>query len=341
MDVRSRTGEALAAARSNAPGDRDRRGREPLVSGALAVEIGGGDRDEIVRMAEFQSAGFHYRAPLVVAWHQALTRLGGPLGFSGATAIRVTSALAGGLFVLLVVRASRSWWFRVPLLATGTLMVFWGHIETYAPAYTAALAFLLVGVRYARGEPVSFGWVCAAWVLACGCHMANVFYLPALVVLAYSRDRKALDWIVWAVVAMGIVFLTAPFLTTPFRFDTLTIERLTPPLSTMSWQPKLSTMSWHLTPRLQSNDGHQFPFRRKSNEEAVRGLAGSTGGSGMRSVADAANAGAGKIGGGTALPVRGRAGDSRLSRVRRPRGPRLRYRQRPQVRQAHSHGWVR
>ena len=208
------------------------------------LEIGGGDRDEIVRMAGDPHFVFHYRAPLVVAVHQALSRTFRPLGLTPEMVVRITSAVAGGLFVLVLLQFSRHPKFWMPCLATGTVMVFWGHVETYALAYTAALWFLLQGVRFARGERASIWPAAGAWAVACGCHMANVFYLPALVWLAYGADRRSLDPIVWTVIGLGAVFLCLPFAVMPLGFDTLTLERLTPWFRATGPYHKFTLLSW-------------------------------------------------------------------------------------------------
>jgi len=207
-------------------------------------EIGGGDHDEILRMAGSDFAIFHYRAPLAVATHQIIYHLGKRFGVTPTLAVRVTSAVAGGFFVLLLFNFSRDPRLWVPCLASGTLMVFWGHVETYAPAYAAALWFLMLGIRYARRERLSAWPLCGAWLLASGCHMSNSFYLPALAFLIHRLDRRGTKALIGAVLVLALVFSTVPFFTFPLGYDTLAPERLTPLLRMTGAYHHFTLFSW-------------------------------------------------------------------------------------------------
>ncbi|MBM3335467.1 hypothetical protein FJY63_12475 [Candidatus Sumerlaeota bacterium] len=229
-------------------------------------ELRGGDRQWIIPKIGEGVVSFDYHTPLPIVLYQEAYRLWGARGLTAEAIMAVGSALSGGLFVLALLSFSRNPRFWVPCLATGSLMVFWGHVEVHAPSYAFGLWFMLLGIRYARGESRSAWPMCVAWFAACLCHMSNVFYLPALLSLVWQRGGKdvkpsdltvialtrsvsvrvsqAVKPIALTAIALSLIFLVAPLLLPSVNYHTLALERLVPLFRLTGPKHRFTLFSW-------------------------------------------------------------------------------------------------
>jgi hypothetical protein len=136
-----------------------------------------------------------WQAPLDVYLHsQVWLWLHEPLGWADAAPVYLLlSPLAGGLYLLIVLRLSAERWLAPNwltfglLTSLGLIQLFFGYIENYSFAAAGILAYLWLGFGVLQGKrPL---WV-AAVVLALtnATHPGTVVYAPGLLYLG---------WVVW------------------------------------------------------------------------------------------------------------------------------------------------
>jgi hypothetical protein len=151
-------------------------------------------------------------------------------GWSVADCYRVTSALSGGVFlVLLFLLADRTvpreWhpMFLALALSGGYLQLFFGDIENYTMVATLIIAYLLAAVEHLKGRAGL--WVPSlALATAAGFHLLAGWLLPSLLFLfwnAYRNGRRR--ECPWAAVAFALPL--AGFLAF-LHFRGLPIQRL-------------------------------------------------------------------------------------------------------------------
>jgi hypothetical protein len=142
-----------------------------------------------------------WQAPLTVYLHSRVWHwLSDPLGWSDAVPVfRLLSPLAGGIYLLIVLRLSEDRrlapaWITFGLLTSlGLIQLFFGYIENYSFAAAGILAYLWLGMKTLRGE--SPLWL-AATVLALtnAAHPSTVVYAPSLLWVALAdRRRQTVD----------------------------------------------------------------------------------------------------------------------------------------------------
>ena len=165
----------------------------------------GGDTTELASWIVHDQWTYYYRAPATFFAHQIAYRLLRPLGWSAREAMGLNSALAGGLFVLALVMISRHPLFLLVNLGCGAALLFAGHQENYGYVNACLVLFMACGMRVwerrrqtdGAGERGRRGWewaAGAAFALGCAAHLLTVFYLPALLALAFLVRREGGRW---------------------------------------------------------------------------------------------------------------------------------------------------
>ncbi len=197
----------------------------------------GGDSVEMAGYVSSPYGCYYFRSPLTVAMHRAAFRAIRPFGFSGADAMALCSAAAGGVFLLALLSISRHPLFLAFNLVSGTVFLFFGHVENYAWVNAMLVVFLALLKRHLEAAwPV---WpAAAALTLACLLHMLAVFTLPVLAfaIWGWNAQRKRIvrriedgdfEWVlIWLVGAAMIVAL-GPLVFPAAGLDN-NFQRLTP-----------------------------------------------------------------------------------------------------------------
>ena len=151
-------------------------------------------------------------------------------GWSVADCYRVTSALSGGVFLILIVLlagrmapASQRPLFLAVALSGGYMQLFFGDVENYSLVATVMLAYVLAAYlhlsRHARLWVPSF-----VLATAIGFHLLAGWLLPSLVFLFWRTAREGK----WRDLAWALVALVVPLacLLIFLHFQGLPIQRL-------------------------------------------------------------------------------------------------------------------
>lgn len=166
----------------------------------------------LLESTPLQANPYIWKEPLDSLLEYGLTAVLRPLGAGPEVAIALMSVLAGGVFVAatwtaarwLAARAVRRIVIGAALLASGTTLLWFGHIENYS--WATALAFatvvLAVGQLAGRAPLWAVGVVGGA---AVSFHPQAAFVLPALLVLL-RRDHWPRQV---AILALGGLFFPA------------------------------------------------------------------------------------------------------------------------------------
>lgn len=141
-----------------------------------------------------------WKEPLDSLLEYTLTAALRPFGFAPESAIALMSVAAGGVFVAmtwlaarwLTARAAQRAALGVALLASGTSLLWFGHVENYS--WSTALAFATVVLAVGRLQGRAPLWVVGAvGGAAVSFHPQAAFVLPALLLLLErSRWRRQL-----------------------------------------------------------------------------------------------------------------------------------------------------
>jgi len=112
----------------------------------------------------------------------------------------ITSVLAGLVFVVfarktaMLLAERRGDYFLVvaALVSCGTVMLFFGYVETYPPVAAGVIAFVYFSLRCLRrgGSPVP---AVAAFILMTVLHLSAIALLPGLLLLLHYRAGKEMD----------------------------------------------------------------------------------------------------------------------------------------------------
>ncbi len=136
-----------------------------------------------------------WKEPLDSLLEYAMTAVVRPLGLGPAEAIALLSVLAGGVFVTatwaavrwLAAGAVRRVLIATALLASGTSLLWFGHVENYSGSTALAFATIVLAVGHLAGR-VPLWAVGVTGGAAVSLHPQAAFVLPALLVLL-RRDR--------------------------------------------------------------------------------------------------------------------------------------------------------
>jgi len=160
--------------------------------------------------------------------HSAVYRLFAAAGFPGAaeTAFALTSVLAGGLFVivllLLVRRLAGAALLRLALLVLalsgGYVQLLFGHVENYTVVALLMLLYLYLGVCYLREPGRGLFLPAAVLSVAVSFHLLAGWLYPSLLCLWWAGhgrkddDRKRSDGGLTALAAGTVLPLVAAFM---------------------------------------------------------------------------------------------------------------------------------
>lgn len=150
--------------------------------------LDGADRWFFSDLIQSDQIIFFYRSLLTVILHQAVYQCTQPFGFDGATAIALSSSLAGAIALQTLLKFSRNPLFLAMNVLTGSFMVFVGHVENYAWVNT----FLILSFYWIKQwmENNKALWPAMLFfVLACLSHMLAIFYIPAYLMILYRNRR--------------------------------------------------------------------------------------------------------------------------------------------------------
>jgi len=120
-------------------------------------------------------------------------------GWSVEYSYQVISSLAGAVFVLLAVRLagrlapSAPGLFLFGLFSGAYMQLFFGDVENYTLTAVVVTAYLLVAVRFLRGE-VALAVPAVALAAAMSFHLLAGWLLPSLAYLAYLSWRRTRDY---------------------------------------------------------------------------------------------------------------------------------------------------
>lgn len=149
-----------------------------------------GDAERVVHFVD-TGAWFHKRAPLSMAAFQLAHKLLG----DPREAVQLVSSLGGGLGVIAAARFAgllapgrRALQVAISLsiLTTGTVVLFFGHVEHYALPAALAMTFIFLGTRSLLRESSMASAAFVATLAAC-VHLSMLTMMPALAFLWWMR----------------------------------------------------------------------------------------------------------------------------------------------------------
>lgn len=173
-----------------------------------SFSLDGADRWFFSDLVQSRQIVFFYRSLLTVLIHQGVYYFTQPFGFDGATAIALSSSLAGAIALQTLWKFSRNPLFLGMNVAAGSFMVFVGHVENYAWVNTfLILSFYWIKQWLENDRPL---WPAILFlVLACLSHMLAIFYIPAYLFILYRhRNFNPLE-IVLPVLFFSLVMMAA------------------------------------------------------------------------------------------------------------------------------------
>jgi len=164
---------------------------------ALSSDENYGDAERVVHFVS-RGAWFHKRAPLSMASFQLAHQfLDDP-----RACVQLVSSLAGGLAVLAVAnfagllapgRRALQVALSLAILTTGTVVLFFGHVEHYALPASLAMTFIYLGTKsILRDESMVPAAIAAS--LAAAVHLSMLTIMPALTYLCWVRCIRGRTW---------------------------------------------------------------------------------------------------------------------------------------------------
>jgi Tfp pilus assembly protein PilF len=121
-----------------------------------------------------------------------------PAADSPYAAAAIVSVISGLIFLVFAYKtvcalaaeaADRAFLF-ITLLSAGTITLFFGYVEAYAPVAAGVMAFVYFGIRYLQRRERAY-FVVIIFLVGVSLHMTLLALLPSLVVMLLTRDKKA------------------------------------------------------------------------------------------------------------------------------------------------------
>jgi hypothetical protein len=208
--------------------------------GTLADRAGAGPLAEAIKSA-VQTVP---RSMGVATINVIAVRMGEAVGAEPRSIVEFLQALYGGVFVFAVLGrvqqmklpgASRAW-LATLIIASGSIVLFFGYLEVYALPYLLATVFALESHRYLDGD-VSVRPLVLLVVLAALSHVVGAFLLPTFLFVLVARRNPSRPVLAGAAVAIVLVTLGGML---ALHADPFASERFRPFISRESYRPVLS-----------------------------------------------------------------------------------------------------
>ncbi len=142
-----------------------------------------------------------------------------PISVSTFTTAAIISIAVGLVFIVFAVLTARLAShgagempvLLLPLLSVGSILLFFGYVETYPPYAAAVMAYVYFGIRFLKGRSAMIAPILSL-VIAHVLHFSAVALLPSLAVLIWIGsgrriDRKRFYMIVAAAIPVGLAAL--------------------------------------------------------------------------------------------------------------------------------------
>ncbi len=207
------------------------RGCVTLVLSVLLYAMGGispygADGWFMESLVESHAFPVYYRSILTV-WIHKLFYLLFQIWEGGAwNAIACSSAFAGAIAIQVLWAIRRHWLFMLINLASGSFLVFMGHVENYAWVNLFLLLTFWSALGWLQGRQRAWPIV-TFYLLACVAHMLALFYLPAMIYLFYKNRTWNPYELLAPVLGFSILMIILPLTTNVLGTDN-GLERLVP-----------------------------------------------------------------------------------------------------------------
>jgi tetratricopeptide (TPR) repeat protein len=145
---------------------------------------------------------FSFMRPLSSSIYQMAYASAAALGLShpisAFTAAAVVSLSSGMVFLvfayktarLLSDRATEQLFLLLAMLASGTVTLFFGYVEAYAPVAAGVMAYLYFRASYVRKRENAY-FVVVVFLVNVSLHISTIALLPSLIVMLTSRESTA------------------------------------------------------------------------------------------------------------------------------------------------------
>lgn len=150
----------------------------------------GGDSGQMVNLVDASNDfQYYYRSPGIFILYQSIFFSLHKHGLNGEKVIAITSSLAGGFFICVLLLISRNPIFLLLNIFSGIVFIFMGHLENYAWVNALLALMYLLGMKYLEGK-VRFHFIVLVWVIACFMHMLAVFFMPVILYLFVNPNKE-------------------------------------------------------------------------------------------------------------------------------------------------------